>query len=170
MIVRLRSKYLSLFILMAVCRAQPIRVDVQLVTVSATVRDERGALVTGLSQDDFEILEDGLPQKIAYFKLSSQVPLQLGLLVDASGSQEHFSKQHRADLERFLHEVLGADDRAFLLCFGGHLRLASDLTASPQEILDGFQRYEKGRGHLPQLGPPDEIREGGTAFYDAIYY
>lgn len=156
---------------MALCSAQPaIRVDVHLVTVSATVRDEHGALVTGLTQDDFEVLEDGVPQKIAYFKLSSQVPLQLGLLVDVSGSQDHSSKQHRQDLERFLHDVLTPEDRAFLLCFGGHLRLASDLTNSPQQILDAQQRFDKERGHLPELGPPGEIRDGGTAFYDAIYY
>jgi Ca-activated chloride channel family protein len=171
MIIRSYRASLSILIVTAICLAQsPIRVDVQLVTVSATVRDERGALVTGLNQADFELLEDGVPQKIAYFKLSSQVPLQLGLLVDASGSQDHFSKQHRSDLERFLHEVLGTDDRAFLLCFGGHLRLASDLTASPQDILDGLQRFEKGGHHLPELGPIGEIREGGTAFYDAIFY
>ncbi|HME10593.1 MAG TPA: VWA domain-containing protein [Bryobacteraceae bacterium] len=160
----------TLYVLMAVCLAQPaIRVDVQLVTVSVTVRDEHGALVTGLSQGDFELIEDGIPQKIAYFTLSSQVPLQLGLLVDVSGSQDHFSKQHRSDLERFLRDVLGPDDRAFLLCFANHLRLASDLTASPQEILDGLQRFEKEGRHLPELGPA-EIREGGTAFYDSIYY
>src|SRR5271154_1802618 len=90
----------SLYVLLAACFAQPaIRVDVQLVTLSATVRDERGVLVPGLSQEDFEVLEDGVPQKIGYFKLSSQVPLQLGLLMDASGSQDHFNKQHRSDLE-----------------------------------------------------------------------
>jgi Ca-activated chloride channel family protein len=149
---------------------QPIRVDVQLVTISATVRDERGALVTGLNQDDFEILEDGVPQKLSYFKLSSQVPLQLGLLMDASESQGHFTKQHRADLERFLKDVLGAADRAFLLCFGNHLRLASDLAASPQDIMDGLRLFEKDSRHLPELGELGELREGGTAFYDAIYY
>jgi Ca-activated chloride channel homolog len=141
-----------------------------LVTLSATVRDERGVLVPGLSQEDFEVLEDGVPQKIGYFKLSSQVPLQLGLLMDASGSQDHFNKQHRSDLEQFLRDVLGPDDRAFLLCFGDHLRLASDLTASPQQILEGMQLFEKSGRHLPELGPANELREGGTAFYDAIYY
>ena len=160
-----------LYVFVAICSAQPaIRVDVQLVTVSATVRDERNALVTGLTQEDFEIVEDGVSQKIAYFKLSSQVPLQIGLLVDVSGSQDRSSKQHRVDLERFLHDVLGPDDRAFLLCFGNHLRLASDLTVSPQQILDALQRFDKDSRHLPELGPAAEIREGGTAFYDAIYY
>lgn len=162
---------LSLYACMVLSLAQPaIRVDVQLVTVSATVRDSHGALVTNLAQDDFELIEDGVPQKIAYFKLSSQIPLQLGLLVDVSGSQDHSSKQHRSDLERFLHDVLGPDDRAFLLCFGNRLRLASDLTASPQEILDALQRFDKESRHLPELGPTAEIREEGTAFYDAIYY
>src|SRR5262245_10159912 len=94
---------------------EPIRVKVNLVNVSFSVRDSRGALVQNLTKDDFEVLEDAVPQKIAFFSRSSDVPLTLGLIVDASGSQEHFSKQHRHDLEVFLQEVIGQNDRAFML-------------------------------------------------------
>ena len=54
-----------------VCRAQaPIRVEVSLVNVGFSVRDEKGNLVTNLTQDDFEITEDGVPQKISFFARS----------------------------------------------------------------------------------------------------
>jgi Ca-activated chloride channel family protein len=85
---------------------EAIRVDVNLATVAFTVRAADGALVNTLTKDDFEIVEDTVPQKIAYFARSADVPLTLGLIVDASGSQEHFPKKHQGDLEVFLKEVL----------------------------------------------------------------
>ena len=139
------------------------RIKVNLVNVSFSVRDSRGALVENLTKDDFEVLEDAVPQKIAFFSRSSDVPLTLGLIVDASGSQDHFSKQHKHDLEVFLQDVLGPKDRAFMLCFGNHLRLVSDFTQSSAQILDGLNRYQHDGGHFPELGPK-ESRDLGTAF------
>jgi len=148
---------------------QPVHVKVNLVSVSFSVRDSRGALVNNLTKDDFEVLEDAVPQKISFFSRSSDVPLTLGLIVDASSSQDHFSKQHKHDLEIFLQEVLGPKDRAFVLCFGNHLRLVSDFTPSGAKILEGLDRYDHDEKHFPELGPK-EPRELGTAFYDSIYY
>src|SRR5262249_40341036 len=109
------------------------------------------------------------PQKIAFFSRSTDVPLTLGLIVDASGSQDHFSKQHKQDLEVFLQDVLGEKDRAFMLCFGNHLRLVSDFTQSSAQILEGLNRFERDDKHFPELGPK-ESRDLGTAFYDSIFY
>jgi Ca-activated chloride channel homolog len=148
---------------------EPIRMDVNLVTVSFTVRDANGALVDNLTKDDFEVVEDAVPQKIAYFARSVDVPLTLGLIVDASGSQGHFSKKHEHDLEVFLKDVLGPRDRVFLVGFGNHIRLVSDYSQSSSELLDGWRRYDKASGRFPELGP-DEKRDLGTGFYDAIYY
>src|ERR1700722_15719432 len=78
---------------------EAIRGDGSLATVAFTVRDANGALVDNLTKDDFEIVEDTVPQKIAYFARSADVPLTLGLVVDASGSQEHFATKHQGDLE-----------------------------------------------------------------------
>jgi Ca-activated chloride channel homolog len=150
------------------CAQEPVRVKVNLVNVSFSVRDSRGALVENLTKEDFDVLEDAVPQKIAFFSRSAEVPLTLGLVVDASGSQDHFSKQHKHDLEVFLHDVLGKNDRAFMLCFGNHLRLVSDFTQSSAQILDGLSRFEHD-DHFPELGPK-ESRDLGTAFYDSIFY
>src|SRR5438552_5602090 len=97
---------------------EPIRVNVKLINVGFAVRDSRGKLVMNLKQDDFEVFEDGAPQKISFFAKSTDVPLNLGLLVDMSGSQEPFMKSHHKDLETFLKKSLGPRDKAFLLCFG----------------------------------------------------
>src|SRR5262245_25764514 len=146
-----------------------IHSKVNLVNVSFTARDASGGLVDTLSAEDVRIFEDGAEQKIAYFAKSADVPLTLGLIVDASGSQDRFSKQHEKDLSLFLQSVLGAKDRAFLLCFGNHLRLVSDFTQSGPELMERLKRYEKDSDHFPEIGPREK-RELGTAFYDSIFY
>src|SRR5215467_12121320 len=88
-----------------------IRVDVSLVNVGFSVRDARGNLVTNLTQDDFEITEDGVPQKISFFARSADVPLFLGLIMDMSGSQHSFVKSHLKDLQEFLRTVLTPRDK-----------------------------------------------------------
>jgi Ca-activated chloride channel family protein len=115
---------------------EAIRVDVNLVIVAFTVRAANGALVDNLTKDDFEIVEDTVPQKIAYFARSADVPLTLGLIVDASGSQEHFAKKHQGDLEVFLREVLATKDRAFLVGFGNHVRLVNNFSHSGTELME----------------------------------
>jgi Ca-activated chloride channel family protein len=148
---------------------QPIRVDVHLVNVGFSVRDAAGTLVTNLTQDDFEVQEDGAPQKIAFFARSTDVPLKLGLLMDVSGSQDSFVKPHAKDLQTFLKSVLGPKDQAFMVCFGNRLRLASDFSASPKALVQALESVHKGKSELPEIGP-FERRLLGTAFYDAIYY
>jgi Ca-activated chloride channel family protein len=156
------------------CRAQApaqIRVDVSLVNVGFSVRDEKGNLVTNLTQDDFEITEDGVPQKISFFARSTDVPLTLGLIMDVSGSQQSFVKPHHNDLQAFLKTVLEPQDRAFLVCFGNNLRLMSDHSNSARDIVDALREFERGKNieEFPTIGPR-EHRILGTAFYDAIYH
>jgi len=149
--------------------ATPIRAHVNLVNISFVARDARGALIDMLKQEDVEVLEDSVPQKISVFAKSMDVPLTLGLIVDVSGSQEHFSKKHEKDLEVFLKRVLGPKDRVFLLCFGNHLRLVSDFTQSGSEVIERLKEYEKRTERFPEIGPKED-RDLGTAFYDSIYY
>jgi Ca-activated chloride channel homolog len=146
-----------------------VRVNVNLVNVAFSIRDDHGALVDDLTKEQVDVFEDAAPQKIAFFARSSDVPLTLGLIVDASGSQDHFSKQHQYDLEVFLKEVLGPKDRAFLVCFGNHLRLVSDFSPSSGELIDRLNAFQKSSRSFPEIGPK-ERRELGTAFYDSIYY
>src|SRR5712671_6252587 len=147
---------IALFMILFCCVGQEppaIRVDVRLVNVTFSVRDTHGALVTTLTKDDFEVLDDGVPQTIAFFARSADLPLTLGLIVDMSDSQEHFMKQHRHDLQEFLKDVLTPRDRAFLICFANHLRVASDFSASASEVMDGLKRFEHESGRMAEIGP-----------------
>jgi len=142
---------------------ESIRVDVNLVNVAFSVRDASGKLVDDLTKDDFEVMEDAAPQKIAFFAKSADVPLTLGLIVDASGSQEHFAKKHEQDLEVFLKDVLGLRDRAFLVGFGNHIRLVSDFSRSGQEMMGAWKIYDKDTRRFPELGPKED-RDLGQPF------
>ena len=148
---------------------EPIRVKVNLVSVAFVARDARGALVDNLSKDDVDVIEDAVPQKITYFSRSLDVPLTLGVIVDASGSQDHFSKQHKEDLEVFFRDVLGPKDRVFLVSFANSIRLLSDFSQSGGDLLEVWKTHQKAKVRFPELGPV-ESRDLGTAFYDSIYY
>ena len=108
------------------CGQEPIHVAVNLVNVAFSVQDAGGALLDNLTKEDVEVYEDAVRQRISFFAKSTDVPLTLGLIVDVSGSQDHFSQQHEHDLEVFLKEVLGPKDRVFL----NHIRLVSDFSPS----------------------------------------
>jgi Ca-activated chloride channel family protein len=161
-----------LLLVAALVRAQEpqIKVKVNLVSVSFVARDANGALVDKLTQDDVDIFEDAVPQKISYFAKSADVPLTLGVVVDASGSQDHFAKQHKNDLEVFFKDVLGPKDRVFLVGFGNHIRLVSDFSGSGADLLEDWKRYQKSTGRFPEIGLTGENRDLGTAFYDSIFY
>jgi Ca-activated chloride channel homolog len=167
--MRLPRPYLLVCLAAALFAQQPIRVDVHLVSVGFSVRDAAGKLVTDMTRDEVEVLEDGVPQKIAFFARSTDVPLKLGLLMDVSGSQESFVKPHVKDLQTFLKSVLGPKDEAFMVCFGNRLRLVSDFTNSPKALVNGLELFHKGKTEFPEIGPR-EHRVLGTAFYDAIYH
>ena len=169
-VVRVSTVALAILMLAFAAQAQPpIQVSVNLVNVAFSARDSQGKLVQNLTRDEIELHEDAVPQKIEFFARSTDLPLTLGLIVDDSGSQDHFGKQHKQDLEVFLKQILRLQDRVFLLCFGNHLRLVSDYTNSADQILESYERFNKRSKGFAEIGPHED-RDLGTAFYDSIYY
>jgi len=146
-----------------------IKVETHLIDTTLSVRDADGRVVSGLTQEDFTVVEDGVPQKIRFFAHNNQLPLSIGLIIDESGSQEKFVKEHEKDIEAFLRQVLEPNDQAFAVCFGNHLRLVSDSTSSTSAIMDGIRSFDQGNTDFPEIGPKEQ-RELGTALYDAIYF
>lgn len=148
---------------------EPMRVHVKLVNVAFSAYDSHSTPVENLTKKDVEVFEDAVPQQISFFAHSVDVPLTLGLIVDFSGSQDQFSKQHEHDLQVFLNDVLGPKDRVFLVCFANHIRLVSDFSPSGTQIMQQLDAYRHDTRHFPELGPR-ESRDLGTAFYDSIFY
>ncbi len=146
-----------------------IQVETHLVDTTLSVHDTVGRIVPALSADDFTISEDGVPQRIRFFAHDTELPLSIGLVIDVSGSQEKFVKQHEKDIEAFLRQVLAPADQAFAVCFGNHLRLVSDFSSSASKIADGLRGFDKGNRDFAELGPREE-RDLGTALHDAVFY
>jgi VWFA-related protein len=147
-----------------------IRVGVPLVNLYATVYDKRKVNVPNLDQNDFRIFEDNVEQKITFFSREKTLPLELGLLIDTSGSEANMIAAEQQAASQFFHRVLQKDDRAFVVAF--------DVTAvllagwqSDVDLLDhairratagvGGNRFKPGQ--FPRFG-------GGTHLFDAIQF
>src|SRR5712691_2871770 len=126
---------------------------VELVNVTATVSDDNGHFVPGLTKDDFTVFEDGEQQEITNFS-SERVPVSLGILLDTSGSMtpEKMSSA-RSAIDRFIYDLLDKNDELFFMQF-----------ASVPDLLQGWT-YDR-RAISRAVGQVSAA--GGTAMYDAI--
>ena len=79
------AKRLARRLLLAAALSAQIKVNVNLVRVLATVKNPAGELVGALNKEDFEILDNGVPQQIAVFERQTEQPLSVAMMVDASG-------------------------------------------------------------------------------------
>ena len=149
----------------------PIKVDVDVVNILASVRDKRNALVSNLDKDEFTILEDGKPQTIKYFTRETDLPLTIGLLVDVSRSQENLIGIERNAASQFFSKVLRKKDEAFLISFGEESELLQDYTGSPRLLQEGLNqlRVSSGVGGLHPGPVPTAGQPRGTVLYDAVY-
>lgn len=106
------------------------RANVELVAVPCAVVDRLGTRVTGLSRGDFRVTDNGTPRVIEQFWLDSNSPLTIGVLVDASESQDDQFAEHRETARTLLEKLLRRGDRAFVLQVAEDIRLWPDLTRS----------------------------------------
>ena len=138
--------------------APSFRADVRLVTVLATVKDARGAVVGGLEREDFTVMAAGAPQRIAVFERQTDRPLSVVMLFDSSPSVTKERRFEQDSALRFLRSLLskGANpaDRAAVYAFSSHVDQVQGFTAS-------LARLEKAvLGIQPAAG---------TSVYDALY-
>ena len=137
-----------------VAKEGTIRVQSRLVNVAVNVVDATGAPVGGLGRDDFEVLEDGRPQKIAVFEKDSSTPLEIVLAVDASMSVFGDERLEHNAAKHFVNALLRPQDQLDLMTFADQVREVVPFTNDKKRIERGLGEIEHG----------DE-----TAMYDAIY-
>ncbi len=156
--------------------AQPFTMSVQshLVSLPVTVRNSKGELMQSLTQDDFELYEDGKRQKIRYFDLEKDRPLTLGLLVDTSGSVRDFVKQEHKASDVFFDSMLQKkEDTAFLVRFDTAVTMLQPPTGSRDALHAAVERLEEPHDPqpafvaVPGTKPVNPIAPG-TLLYDAI--
>ena len=150
---------------------EPIRVDVNLVSVLASVRGKGGGLLSNLQQSDFKIFEDGKEQAIKNFTRETDLPLTIGLLIDTSGSQERLIDIEQRAASQFFTKVLRQKDEAFLIQFGTEAELLQDSTNSPRLLQKGLEqlRLSVPVGGLHPGPVPTAQNQAGTVLYDAVY-
>jgi VWFA-related protein len=134
-----------------------IRKQVDEVNVVFTVTDKRGKFVKDLTQNDFSVLDNNKPaQSIRYFSRETNLPLRVGLLIDASNSvRDRFKFEQEAAIE-FLNQIIRPKyDKAFVIGFDTTPEVTQDFTDDTEALSKGVRMLRPG---------------GGTAMYDAIYY
>src|SRR6202011_4717413 len=110
------SLSLALFAAFAVAQdlPEPIKVDVNVVNMLASVHDKKNALINTLQKDDFKLYEDGQLQTTKYFTKETDLPLTIGLLVDVSGSQANLIEIARRAATGVFRSVLHTKDGPFV--------------------------------------------------------
>jgi VWFA-related protein len=154
---------------------ETLKVNVNVVQLFFNVKDKKGGLIPSLTKDDFEIREDGKPQTIKYFAAESNLPLTLGILIDASGSQQRVLEMEKEVGGSFLSEILREKDLAFVLSFDVNVDLLQDFTSSVRLLKNAMNGVKintgGGSGGIPGLGggPIPTANPRGTLLYDAVY-
>jgi len=133
-----------------------IKKRVDEVNVLFIATDHHGKFVRNLNQGDFTILDDHKPpQSIINFRRETDLPLELGLLIDTSGSvHSRFDFEQEAAVSFMQHTLRVNYDKAFVMGFSSHSQVTQDFTDSVRLLETGVRRLHNG---------------GGTALYDAIY-
>jgi len=133
-----------------------IKKRVDEVNVLFIATDRHGKFVRNLNQSDFSIFDDHKPvQSILNFRRETDLPIELGLLMDVSGSvQGRFGFEKEAAIGFLQHIIRPGYDRAFVVGFNKESHLTQDFTDQVPLLAAGVERLSDG---------------GGTALYDAIY-
>lgn len=128
------------------------RSGVEVVALNVTVFDGQQQLLSGLGRNDFAVYEDGVRQDIAYFE-TSDVPLDLAILLDSSASMEGklaFVQKAAAGFA----STLGPADRAAVFAFNSRVEMLQGFTSDRSLVERAISRTQAS---------------GGTAIYNALY-
>jgi Ca-activated chloride channel homolog len=126
----------------------------ELITVLTAVSAANGQPIAGLSENDFEILEDGVPQTLSSLGRQENQSLALVLMLDTSSSVRNRLKLEQDAALNFIRDILRTNDRAALYAFNHDISVKQDLTGS-------LKALESAVGSLSA--------KGATAIYDAVF-
>ncbi|HEV2195985.1 MAG TPA: VWA domain-containing protein [Candidatus Acidoferrum sp.] len=128
-----------------------IKVQVRLVEVYASVHDQKGHFVDGLSRESFQVLEDGKPQQIAAFDSTFQ-SLSCAILLDTTGSMSEALPRVKNSIVKLIDE-LGPEDSVAIYTFDQRLVVRQDFTTDKSAAKRAALRTRA---------------EGATALFDAL--
>jgi Ca-activated chloride channel family protein len=121
-----------------------INVNVRLVNVFVNVTDDKGSPIPGLTRDDFLLSEDNHPQKIAVFERQSELPLEIVLAIDTSGSVHKDLTVEQEAAKHFVHSLLRPVDHLDLMEFADNVREVIFFTNNAGRIDRGLNEMARG--------------------------
>lgn len=130
-----------------------IKVESRLVVVPVSVTDANGQAVSGLTAQDFRLLEEGRGQTIENVGTAASVPLEIALLFDVSASTDKMFKFEQDTAAKFLQDVMRPDDRATIFAIGSGVQLVA-----PRDTA------ERAAASIRSITPT----KGSTAFFDSV--
>jgi len=133
-----------------------VKTVVNEVRVVFTVTDKHGRYIKDLKKEDFKVIDDKGPAELRSFRSETDLPLQVGLLVDASNSvRDRFRFEQEAAIE-FLNSIIRLRyDKAFIVGFDVTPEVTQDFTDDTEKLSVGVRALRPG---------------GGTAMFDALYF
>jgi VWFA-related protein len=151
---RFASLLVVLWIVLGAYSQEPatiIKVQVRLVEVYASIHDQKGHFVDGLSRENFQVLEDGKPQQIAAFDSTSQ-SLSCAILLDTTGSMKEVLPRVKNSIVKLIDE-LGPQDSVAIYTFDQRLVIRQEFTTDKNAAKRAALRTRA---------------EGATALFDAL--
>ena len=134
-------------------RGGQLRVQTDLVNILASVTDANGRPIPDLTQDDFSLSEEGVPQKIERFEAQTNRPLDLALMVDSSMSAYKDMKFETDAAARFIQQVVRPGDTLGVFEFDESVTQLSDFSDNVSKLQDAVRHIQLG---------------AGTSIYDAL--
>jgi VWFA-related protein len=133
-----------------------VKLSVNEVNLIFTVTDKHGHYVPNLRQSDFALLDDQkAPAKVNGFHQQINLPLRVGIVIDASTSiRSRFAFEQQSATEFLLKILKAKSDRAFVMGFDVTPTVTQDWTNNVDALETGVNRLRPG---------------GGTALFDAVY-
>lgn len=131
-----------------------IGVDVNLVVLHASVLDKQGHMVNDLQRDDFQVFEDGAPQKLSVFS-HADIPVTMGIVIDDSGSMRPKRAAVNAAALSFV-KTSNPQDQAFVVNFNDvfYIDTPGDFATNIEDLKAALEKIDS---------------RGGTALRDAVY-
>jgi VWFA-related protein len=135
---------------------QVIKIIANEVNLIFSVTDKHGHYVPNLKQSDFALLDDQkAPAKVTSFRQQTNLPLRVGIVIDASTSiRTRFQFEQQSAVEFLLQILKAKSDRAFVMGFDVTPTVTADWTNNIDALETGINRLRPG---------------GGTAMFDAVY-
>lgn len=128
-----------------------IKVDTNLVTVPVKVSDRSGRFIAGLKKENFQVLEDGIEQELAYFS-NVEEPFTVALVLDMSPSSTFKINEIQAAANAFIAQ-LRPRDKVMIVSFDAEYRILAEPTNNRERLKSAIRETKI---------------ESGTSLYETI--